>query len=183
MKWTKELLQNKWIIVNSQEEYDQISSFIESFGIPKWDNHRSNYQFQLSGLHFTDFVIIIICEKEYIITQYQLQKSGLETEDELTLEDLFPKEDLKSKLIELFSKPETIFYLRSIEEASRLDKLLTEINYLDMNYIEKDTLTNWYQKDECDKLCMMDIYNANYKNLDNLKVIEITFDNLLDHVK
>ena len=183
MKWTKELLQNKWIIVNSQEEYDQISSFIESFGIPKWDNHRSNYQFQLSGLHFTDFVIIIICEKEYIITQYQLQKSGLETEDELTLEDLFPKEDLKSKLIELFSKPETIFYLRSREEASRLDKLLTEINYLDMNYIEKDTLTNWYQKDECDKLCMMDIYNANYKNLDNLKVIEITFDNLLDYVK
>jgi len=184
LKWTKELLKDKWFIVNSQEECDKVGNFLESFGIPKWDH--SSYELQKNDIknNYRDHIIIINCNKDYMITQYQLQKSGLKEEDKILFDDLFPKENLKSKLIELFSQPKTIFYLRSKEEASRLNKLLKELNYLDLDYDRiPDILTNWYQKDECDKLCMIDLYNFNDKNLDNLEVIQITFDNLLDYVK
>lgn len=184
MKWTNELLRDKWIIVNSQEESDQICNFIESFNIPKWGSHTYKSE-KGSKNKYNDYVIIIIGHFDYMITQYQLQKSGLKEEDRVLYTDLFPKEDLKSKIIELFSKPETIFYLRSKQEASRLDALLKELNYLDLDYHKnnKNTISNWYEKDICDKLCMIDIYNSNYKNLENLELIEITFDNLLDYVR
>ncbi len=183
MKWTTELLKDKWIIVNSQEESDQICSFIESFNIPKWGKHTYQSEKDSKTKH-NDHVIIFIGHFDYMITQYQLQKSTLNKEDKLTLGDLFPKEDLKSKLIKLFSKSETVFYLKNKEEASRLDKLLKELNYLNLDYNRSpDILTKWYEKNERDKLCMIDLYNFNHRNLDNLKVIELTFDNLLNYVK
>lgn len=186
MEWTKELLINKWIIVKSQEESDQISKFLESLNIPNWKSDSSTYKNQLETLIGNDKIIIIICEKDYMFSQYYLQRPGLQNEDEIYINDLLPKEDLKSKLIELFSKPETIFYLRNKEEAIKLDKLLKELNYLELDYYEierKNALENWYIKDECDILTMKDIYNAKYRDLSNLNIIEITFDNLLDYVK
>lgn len=184
MKWTKELLDKKWIIVNSQEEAIKVSEFLKTFGLSIWGSY--NYNEQRQKIKDEDDVIIYIDpeDNDYFITSYKVQNT-LKIEDKIFLDDLFPEETLKSKLLDLFNKPETIFYVRSKEEGAKLDRLYYELGYCDEL---KNIFENWYDTKiyngsyTCEYVYTSDWRNAknNHKN-DNVTIL--TFDNLLDYVK